>query len=205
MNRRAAVAVAIATCGFATALALRTRVDPWLATSAVAVGAIAVSGWAIRARAGALLHASWRAAAIAAALGVALVALTHVVYRAAGGLSPALAADVHALYASIASSHGRVALVVLTLVVVVAEELTWRGAAVELVGARSRPLVGAATVALYAVPQLFAGTWLLVVAALGLGAVFATQRLVSGRLVDAAITHAVWSVSIFVLVPLVAT
>ena len=56
---------------------------------------------------------------------------------------------------------------------------------------------------LYVLPQLAGGVPLLIVAATLLGALFATQRLVTGRLVDPLLTHVVWSVSVFVVVPLV--
>jgi len=59
------------------------------------------------------------------------------------------------------------------------------------------------SVALYVLPQLAGGVPLLIVAATLLGALFAAQRLVSGRLTDALLTHAVWSVAVFVVVPLV--
>ena len=52
-------------------------------------------------------------------------------------------------------------------------------------------------------PQALAGAWLLVLVALGIGATFAAQRLLTGRIIDSFITHAIWSVTIFVWMPLV--
>lgn len=57
--------------------------------------------------------------------------------------------------------------------------------------------------ALYVVPQLVGGVPLLIVAATLLGSLFAAQRLVTGRLADALLTHVLWSVAVFVVVPLV--
>lgn len=201
MNVRAAVAVAISTLAFGAGLALRDRVDPWLVTAGAAVAAIALATWA-GGRMAAVVPMSMASAGRAIALGLALVVATHAVYRVASGWLPALDLEVHRLYASIAVDYSRLALVPLTLVVVLAEELVWRGIALELVP--ERPMwLGYASVMLYALPQVLAGVWLLAAAALGLGALLTAQRLRTGGLAGPAITHAVWSVAIFIVVPLV--
>lgn len=200
LDRRAAIAVVVGTVAFGAALAVRERLDPWLATAVAAAVSIGVATWALgRARLAALVATDARGALGAVLLGVVLVGATHAAFR----LVPAsLAGHVAGLYASIDVATPRIARAALTLAVVVAEELVWRGCALALIGApRSRS--AALAVALYAVPQLVGGEWLLVVAALGLGSVLAAQRLRSGRLVEPLITHAIWSVSIFVVLPLV--
>jgi uncharacterized protein len=198
VNVRAAVAIALSTASFAVALALRDRVDPWVVTAGAGLAGIALSSWA-----GVCLHAvvpvNVRSAVRATALGLALVAGTHAGYRIAIGCVPVLEVEVQQLYASIAVDYWRLALVPLTLVVVVAEELVWRGAALELVPAR---YAWAGAVCLYALPQVLAGVWLLAVAAVGLGALLTAQRLRTGGLAEPAITHAVWSIAIFIVVPL---
>jgi len=55
---------------------------------------------------------------------------------------------------------------------------------------------------MYVVPQLVGGVPLLILAATLLGSLFAAQRLVTGRLTDALLTHVVWSVAVFVVFPL---
>lgn len=202
MNLRAVVAVGVTTIGFALALALRDRLDPWIATAAVGVVGIGLSTWALGPRTRALFAITGRSASLATCLGVVLVVATHALAHVGAAVAPELISEVRRLYASVAADYGTVPLVGLTLIVVLAEELVWRGAALELVPPRAR-WAGVVAILLYALPQALAGAWLLVAAALGLGAVFATQRLVSGRITDPFITHAVWSVSIFVLVPLV--
>lgn len=203
MNWRAAVAVAVTTAGFAVSLALRDRLDPWISTAAVGVVGIGLATWTLGPRIRELLASSWRTAAAAAGLGILLVVATHAVYRGVASLSPQLADEVRTLYGSITAGYGRLPLVGLTLVVVLAEELVWRGVAIELIAADRRVLAGATSVVLYALPQALAGAWLLVLAAVGLGALFAAQRLVTGRITDGFITHAVWSLAIFVVFPLV--
>jgi len=85
----------------------------------------------------------------------------------------------------------------------VAEELVWRGAAIAITAGRlTRAGTGVVAVLLYAIPQIIGGEWILVLAAMGLGAVFTLQRLASERLIEPLVTHAIWSVAIFVAFPL---
>ena len=194
-ERRTALALALAvgTVAFGAALALRTVVDPWLATGAAAAISALVAAWALgRARLTALFTSDARRIAWAALLGIGLVVATHLAFRAVASL---LGAHVAHLYASIDVATPRAARAALTLGVVVAEELVWRGCAVAIGG----PVLA---VALYALPQLAGGEWILVVAAVGLGAVLDHQRRRTGSLVAPLITHAIWSVAIFVVVPL---
>lgn len=194
-----AIAIVLSTIAFATALALRTRSDPFLTTAAAAILGIALSSWALgRVRLAKLFAISPRGALIAIALGVVLVAVTHLAYHV---VSPMLGHEIRGLYASIDNNIASPVLVAITAGVVVAEELIWRGAALELLAPHRRPAAGVLAVALYAVPQL-TSNWILLLAAIGLGSLFTAQRLVTGRLTDPLLTHAVWSVSIFVIAPL---
>lgn len=200
MNPRAAIAVAVTTAGFAISLGLREQVDAWLSTALAGVVGIGLSMWALGPRLHELFAWRWRGVAVASGLGVALVIATHIAYAIAARFAPGLTEEVRQLYATIALGHARLPLVGLTLIVVLAEELVWRGAALELSGA-PRAWVGAGAVILYALPQALAGAWLLVIAAFGLGSLLVTQRLLTGRILDSFITHAVWSLAIFVVLP----
>ncbi len=198
---RAAVAVMVAIAGFSAALALRARFDPWLMTAGAAAVSIALAGWALgRARLAQLFEVSPRDAVIAVALGIFLVAATHAAYWV---VPFAFRHEIRVLYGAIDGGIPRPVLAVITAGVVVAEELVWRAAALELLRPRQGPrAAGVVAVVLYVVPQVIGGAWLLMLAAVGLGALFTVQRLVTGRLVAPLLTHAVWSVAIFVVVPL---
>ncbi|MBA2542450.1 MAG: CPBP family intramembrane metalloprotease [Deltaproteobacteria bacterium] len=204
MNVPAVVAVAVATASFAITLSLRDSLDPWLTTAMAGAVAIALSSWALRTKLRMLFATTPRGLLAAIGLGIVLVAATHATYRCVAALSAAVADEVCTLYASTSTRSARGALAALTVLVVLAEELVWRGAAVAAVGDRgSRVRTGATITCLYAVPQALAGAWLLALVALGIGAIFATQRMITGRITDSFITHAIWSVAIFVVVPLV--
>ena len=174
---RAAAVVVIATIGFSTALALRARLDPWRSTAIVALLSSGLAWWALGHRTRALFAVTARSALTAIALGVVLVAATHGAYRIASGVSPDLAGSVRALYASIDVEASRFVLALFTVIVVLGEELIWRGVALDLVTTeRSKVAIGTISVALYVVPQLVGGVPLLIVAATLLGALFAAQR-----------------------------
>jgi membrane protease YdiL (CAAX protease family) len=191
----------VATVAFAATLVLRDRVDPWRSTAVAAVLGIALSAWALGPRLWPLLAVTRRGVASSVALGAALVAATHAAFQLTRVVSPGLAATVHGLYASIAVGASRPALALLTAVIVIGEELIWRGVAVDLVRGRRRVVSAAASVALYVLPQLPGHVPVLIAAAAGLGAVFAAQRIVTGRVTDAIVTHAIWSIAVFVVIP----
>ncbi len=201
---RSWIAVVATTLAFSLALALRTRLDPWLSTVVASVLGIGLAHWALG---GARLKASFAVtgsgALFAISLGVLLVVATHAVFGVVSIAWPEIAREVRMLYSTIDSGYTRGTLALITATVVLAEELIWREAAIALLGEqRSRAAVGALAVALYVVPQIAAANPLLALAAIGLGIVFSAQRLVTGRLVDPLLTHGIWSLSIFVLVPL---
>jgi membrane protease YdiL (CAAX protease family) len=201
-RRPALVAVVLATAMFALALGLRARIDPFVSTAFAASVTIPLSMWALgRARLTRLFDTTRQEVVVAIVIGVGLVLATHAVYAV---MPFAVRHEVRVLYRSIEGDLPRVALAAITGAVVIAEELVWRGAALELRIPRVTSRVAAAGLAvlLYVVPQLAGGAWLLVLAALGLGTLFTWQRVASGSLVRPLVTHAIWSISIFVLVPL---
>ncbi len=198
IERRPTIAVGVATVAFGAALALRERLDPWLVTGAAAAIGGLIAIWALGARRlRALFAVNLRGIAVAAALGVALVIATHAVFRV---VAPLVGSHVRGLYVSIDTVVPREIQATIALAVVIVEELVWRGCAFALAGHRRMPVIA---VGLYALPQLAGGEWMLVAAALGLGAVLAVQRMRTGRLLEPLVTHAIWSLAIFVVVPLV--
>lgn len=196
---RAVICVAISTLAFAVALALRDSLDPWRSTVAAAGVGIALSAWALGPRLRALFAVSWRGVLVSVALGVCLVAATHAGFALVRLVLPELARSVRGLYGSIDNGIPRGAIAAMTAIIVVAEELVWRGVAMALVPGRARAAV--ASVVLYVLPQLPGHVPVLIIAAAVLGTILAVQRLITGRLVEPILTHAIWSVAIFVVLP----
>ena len=189
---------------FGLAIALRDDIDPWWSNGAAALVAIAMACATLGQRLRARLKASWRVIAIATAVGLLMVACTHLGFWLISRVVPAFEQQVAQLYTEVEQSSPGLAITApLTVVVVFAEELVWRGVAIELLLARlSPPITAVVAVLLYALPQLIGGSWVLVGAALVVGTVFTVQRMRTRRLAAPFIAHAIWSVAIFNLAPL---
>lgn len=198
---RAIVTLAVATVAFGAALVLRESVDPWRATALAASVSIALAAWTLGPRLRALFAIDGAGVARAVVIGAALVGATHAAFAAVRAISPELAITVRGLYLSIEQGDSRIALALLTTLIVIGEELVWRGVALSIARPGTRLGCAAISVALYVLPQLAGHVPVLIAAAVGLGAIFAAQRLVTGRLTDVIITHAIWSVAVFVLLP----
>jgi membrane protease YdiL (CAAX protease family) len=200
---RAGVTLIVAIVAFAAALALRERFDPWRLTASAAAVSIALSAWTLGPRLPGLFAIPGRGVVAAIALGLVLVVATHAGFAVIRSWSPDFAAMVRGLYLQVDLGASRAMLAMLTILIVIGEELVWRGVAVAIVDTRTRLAIGATSVALYVLPQLPSHVPILIAAAAGLGTILVVQRLVTGRLADAVITHAIWSVSVFVLFPVV--
>jgi membrane protease YdiL (CAAX protease family) len=203
-QRLAVVVVALGIGLFGTAIAARTELNPWWTNAAVAVFVLAASAMLLKKQLASLFEVSWRAIGGAVLLAAAMVTATHLFFAFATGLVPGLEETVAALYRDIgAQSPGRVASVFLIAIVVVAEEMLWRGVVVELCAPRLRRApTGLVVVLLYTVPQLIGGNWVLIAAAVVAGSVFTIQRLITGGLLAPITTHVIWSACTFSLLPL---
>ncbi len=196
--------VVACTAAFGLALTTRDLFNPWLTNAGAAAAALALSVLVLGPRLRALLAFRLPSALLAAGFGALLVAATHASYLAATALFPALETEVGALYRDIEPKLPGVTTALVTTLIVAAEELLWRGVSVEVLARRlSRLGVFVGAVALYAIPQVIGGSWILVATALALGALLTAQRLRTGRLTEPLITHVIWSVSIFYALPLV--
>jgi membrane protease YdiL (CAAX protease family) len=128
------------------------------------------------------------------------LAATYGLYPFLRALWPPVVDDVHYLYATLPSSLASLPIVV---GIVCAEELLWRGAVIEALRA-DHPKVTAAVLSsmLYASAQLGLGVVILGVLGVLLGTIWALQAVWTRRLVSSLIAHAIWTVTVFALVPL---
>lgn len=204
-ERRALLTVALATVLFGAAIAARHIVNPWWTNTGAAIIATVAAAATLRGQLSGLFGFQLGPALIAVALGALMVGATHLGFRAAVELYPSLGHDVSRLYRDITdTTPGIVITIPLVCFIVAAEEIVWRGVAIEWCQTRLSPAATAATaVALYALPQLIGGSWILIAAALVVGVVFTVQRMMTNRITEPLISHAIWSLSVFTLVPLV--
>lgn len=204
-NLKAFSALFIGTLMFGFGIAMRAQINPWLSNTLAAVVVLVLSAmfWGERIKKRIVFHKS----TVLASLGLALlmVVVTHLSFMAACHIFPGLENEVKALYADIAREvPGPFVTVALILTVVVAEEVLWRGVAMDLCQQRFGSLVSwALVVALYTLPQLIGGNWILIAAAIIAGGIFTAQRLWWNGLTAPLITHGIWSSCVFCLVPLV--
>ena len=199
------LALGVSTAAFAAALATRRDGNVWLGVSIASVIAIAAS----------LLAGGWRPMiveppkrlAINAVIGVVggaiMALLTHALVPPTLDLIPRARTEVYWLYENLQDPPGPVWALPVLAFAVLAEELVWRGVAMDILDYRRHPFRAAIFAAgLYAIPQVASGSWLLVVLALGCGLVWSALRAWRESLIAPALTHFVWNLVVFVFWPL---
>jgi membrane protease YdiL (CAAX protease family) len=135
-------------------------------------------------------------------LGLASVVVTHLAFAPLAAVAPSLPAEVGQLY-TLASVTGPTWPV--TVAVVLAEEVVWRGAFVAALSASVASPVGRAVVGavVYGAAQAGGGSAWLVLAAGGLGLFWGALAAVrGGRLVAPFVAHAVWTLGVLGAWPL---
>jgi membrane protease YdiL (CAAX protease family) len=200
--RYATGVVVIATVLFTVALFLTRYANVWLLTgSAGALSVVAV--WlCCRPFVSPLLRPGMRHMLLGLLVGVGMVGATHLAYSAALALLPGLAEPVQRLYETLQTPPGPLRALPVLLLVVFAEELVWRGVLFSALQTRYGRLASTLiATGLYALPQLAEPVLLLFAIALGCGAIWTSQRALSGSTIPSLVTHLVWNVGIFLLVP----
>ena len=136
------------------------------------------------------------------ALGGAMTALTYPVFHLAVRLVPALEPIVRRLYAAAESQRMSPRALAWVAVLVLAEELLWRGALFDALERRtSRPLAFTLSVLSYALAQLGSGSWLVFVLALVCGTIWTFARVYSGSLVVSTLSHLIWTECVILILP----
>ena len=205
-------------------LAFRSCLSSYVVTSALLAGAwhasFAYGLWVLNAMAGtsgtllALLtlrhrwHSvmawSLRNASVGFAFGVALVLGTQVGGRLLLARVPPLLTETERLYSVLKASLPASFYAPIIASVVIAEELVFRGVITDCLLRRTRFAwtVAIATL-LYIAPLLASRSWLLVMIGATLGTCWTVARLWSGSLAVPMIAHIMWSLTTFVVFPLV--
>ena len=150
------------------------------------------------------MRAHLKAKAIDVLIGIALagvtLAATYLAYPLIRDLFPGVAEDVRSVYRLLPATKLAVPVV---LLVVVAEELLWRGALLDALRA-DHPLASAVVLSstLYGAAQLGLGVPALAIVGFALGVVWAGTAAVTGRLVAPLVAHAIWTLTVFGAFPL---
>lgn len=184
-----AVALVLA-WALASFLARAFGIWPAMGSAAVLLGALSVR-WGGRGVMGAGRHL--HRVPLGLLVGLAMAAVTGLLYGPVTGSSPTLSADVSRLYEAF-RGPGIIGALVLMPVILACEEVVWRGAVHEAIARRTSPLLAsAAGTALYTAAHVPYGSPALILAALGAGCCWSLLRAYSDSLPAVVAAHAAWS------------
>lgn len=134
--------------------------------------------------------------------GLLQVAVTYSLYPVLSGQWPWLARITHELYLTLGATNTLGPLIAIPLVIL-CEELVWRGVVQETFAARLTPLAAAAVTAFVYGFCHFPTHPMLPVLALLCGLYWGAWRAASGSLLTPLIAHLLWDLCVFILAPLV--
>jgi membrane protease YdiL (CAAX protease family) len=193
---------AAACCLVWTGSAVLSRlVGVWLAVGGVALFLGVLSpliGHSIRPR----LKLRLPALGFGIGAGAAMTAVTYLLFPLVRHLVPEVVTQSAALYNTFGQAAGWRAVLFLPLVVV-GEELVWRGVVQEALTRRFGPVRGTLlAVAVYGLAVVPVGSPLLVAIALSCGLFWSVLRAWTGSLIAALACHLVWNSFVFLIAPL---
>jgi membrane protease YdiL (CAAX protease family) len=199
---RSYLIVIVTVVALAVGIGLRFRTSIWQSTTlACALPLFLIACW-YRPQFGRLLPRSTREAALGVGSALAMAVLTWSIYPVAARFVPGLDAQVRELYGEITEWPGRLNALPLLAVIVVVEECVFRGVLMdELLRGRPRAAGVAWAAAIYTLPQLASGSWVLVSLAAVCGTIWSAQRARTASLAIPFITHLIWDALVFVLWP----
>lgn len=200
-DRRSGLALVICIAAFCVAMGLRELVNVWVGTGSAALVSLAIlsamSGFSsLYGDTGLLQSVAW-----GVLIGLAMSIATWVLYPISVELIPSIGLEVERLYALLRQPPGPLRALPVLVFVVAAEELVWRGLAMDVfsrLGAFRAVLV--ASVA-YILPQVAFRSGLLVVVALLCGIVWSTLRVRTRGVLAPFVAHLVWDLLVFVMYP----
>lgn len=173
--------------------------DPYVGLGLYALLVVGIIGVRYRDAVRQWLRPTTLGVATGAGMGVLMVALTYPAFALATELVPALRPMVDDLYRATQRPDPLV-IMPSVLIIVVAEELLWRGALLRLW--RGRPWVGAAlSVLTYTLAQACTGSVVVALLALACGTIWTVQRRLTGSLLSPLVAHLIWTPTVLVFCP----
>lgn len=198
-------AIVLATCigAFCVAMGLRAEVNVWIGTGTAGSLSVLLLWFSARPTARAVVGPKPFMGVVAGvAVGVAMSFATWGLYPFAVDLLPVVQGEVETLYALLRQPPGPVRAFPVLLLVVAAEELVWRGLAVDVLNpALGRWRAVAMAAILYVLPQVAFRSPLLVVVALLCGLVWGALRARTDGLTAPFVAHLVWDILVFIAYP----
>lgn len=203
-RRRLAMLVLTSSALVAAALWVGDRyTSVWLATGIAASISIALCVWMDGSHLRDLLRPTRRSLWIGLVAGLLMAAGTYALYAIAAFVVPGLHEEVGGLYKTLHDPPGVAFALPVLFVVILSEELVWRGAlfdALPSTVSRERAVLLSALV--YALPQVGKGSLVLVLVAFVCGVFWGAERVWTRGLVAPLVTHVMWDLLLFVVAPL---
>lgn len=197
------IVLALCIAFFCIAMGLREEVNVWIGTGLAALASVILlwvsgrpSGWSM------FSQPTIASLLLGVGVGVAMSFATWWLYPLSIRLVPGVEGEVQMLYGLLRQPPGPVRALPLLLFVLTAEELVWRGLAINVFGGALGPWRAVLVSALlYILPQIAFRSPLLIVVALLCGIVWGALRVRTKGLVAPLAAHAVWDVLVFILYP----
>ena len=140
---------------------------------------------------------------IGVGVGAVMTAGTHGAYAIGVKLVPSLPLQVTVLYIH-ASTQSVLSALSWTLVILIAEEILWRGALLNVLERRvGRKGAIALSLATYTLAQAGAGSLIVALAALVCGAIWTAERVYTSSSLAPLISHTMWTLTVIHLVPVI--
>jgi len=203
LERVEAVALAASVAAFCVAMGLREVLNIWIGTSAAALTALLALWFGARP----VLRSSFRSPAainllFGLSVGVLMSIATWWLYPISVSLFPPIQTEVETLYALLRQAPGPVRAFPVLLLVVAAEELVWRGVAIDFFSKSLGPWRAMVVSALlYVLPQVALRSPLLIIVALCCGLLWGALRVRTKGLAAPLVAHLVWNNLVFVWHP----
>lgn len=184
-------------------MGLRSSVNIWVGTGAAALASLAILAALDRPRLRSKRATSaTKSLVLGLGVGVLMGAGTWLLYPFAAEAVPEVSREVQRLYALLREPPGPLWAFPVLVLVVSAEELIWRGLAIDVFAERFGVRAAVvASAALYVLPQIAFRSPLLMLTALLCGLIWGILRAFTSGLLAPWAAHLVWDLLVFVVAP----
>lgn len=177
------------------------KVDLYATLGWFSMGCIVLIALRHRKHLRALLRIDRRAIVLGLGVGILMTAVTYPAFALLRGVIPGLDRAVTELYIA-SDAHAFWTALAWTCVIMVAEELLWRGAWLLALTRFVGPFFAAAlSVCTYGLAQGTSGSWLLPLVAVLCGTIWTMQRIATRSLLAPLLSHMIWTTTVVLTAP----